>query len=103
MAIRNKASQAPSLKQILKSLGKKKQRRNHDMEGEDVPRGHFPVYVGENRSRYVVPISWLTHPQFQTFLQQAEDEFGFVHDTALTIPCDELLFRSFISTSRHNY
>lgn len=58
----------------------------------DVPKGHFAVYVGEKRSRYIVPISLLSHPQFQSLLQRAEEEFGFDHDMGLTIPCEELFF-----------
>lgn len=59
-----------------------------------VPKGHFPVYVGVNRTRYIVPISWLTRPEFQTLLNQAEEEFGFCHDMGLTIPCEEQVFES---------
>jgi len=101
MAIRSKSSklaQNTVLKQILRrcsSLGKK----NEYDQGLplDVPKGHFAVYVGENRSRYIVPISFLTHPQFQSLLRQAEEEFGFDHDMGLTIPCQEVVFRSLTS------
>ncbi|XP_004507523.1 auxin-responsive protein SAUR50 [Cicer arietinum] len=95
----NKLPQNAVLKQILKrcsSLGKKNE-YDHNL---DVPKGHFPVYVGENRSRYVVPISFLTHPEFQSLLRQAEEEFGFDHDMGLTIPCEELVFRSLTSMIR---
>ncbi|CAJ2646553.1 auxin-responsive protein SAUR50-like [Trifolium pratense] len=93
----NKLQQSEVIKQILKrcsSFGKK--------QGlpEDVPRGHFAVYVGENRTRYIVPISWLEHPQFQNLLQRAAEEFGFNHDMGLTIPCDEDVFESLISLMR---
>ncbi|XXG40253.1 hypothetical protein AAC387_Pa01g1021 [Persea americana] len=27
-----------------------------------IPRGHFAVYVGENQTRFVIPISYLKHP-----------------------------------------
>ncbi|XP_027354820.1 auxin-responsive protein SAUR50-like [Abrus precatorius] len=106
MAIRksNKLPQNAVLKQILKrcsSLGKKQQ-HGYDDDGlpVDVPKGHFAVYVGENRSRYIVPISFLTHPEFQSLLRQAEEEFGFDHDMGLTIPCEEVVFRSLTSTMR---
>uniref|UniRef100_A0A5B7BSZ2 Putative auxin-induced protein 15A n=1 Tax=Davidia involucrata TaxID=16924 RepID=A0A5B7BSZ2_DAVIN len=99
MAIRksNKLPQTVVLKQIIKrcsSFGK-----NNDNNGlpEDVPKGHFAVYVGENRSRFIVPISWLGHPEFQSLLQRAEEEFGFNHDMGLTIPCEEVVFRSLTS------
>ncbi|KDP36943.1 hypothetical protein JCGZ_08234 [Jatropha curcas] len=106
MAIRkssNKLSQTTVIKQILKrcsSLGKKQ--GYHDQEGLplDVPKGHFVVYVGENRSRYIVPISFLTRPEFQTLLHEAEEEFGFDHDMGLTIPCQEQVFLSLTSMLR---
>ncbi|XP_022886848.1 auxin-responsive protein SAUR50-like [Olea europaea var. sylvestris] len=86
----NKNIQAAALKQILKrcsSFGKK----------NDVPKGHFVVYVGENRSRYIISIAWLGDTEFQSLLQRAEEEFGFHHDMGLTIPCDEDEFFSLIS------
>ncbi|KAI5684091.1 hypothetical protein M9H77_05319 [Catharanthus roseus] len=99
--------QTAALKQILKkcsSFGRKNNgggyhHHHHDENGtslpHDVPKGHFAVYVGENRSRYIIPISWLAYPEFQNLLQQAEEEFGFnYHDNGLTIPCDEQSFCS---------
>ncbi|KAF7127377.1 hypothetical protein RHSIM_Rhsim11G0185100 [Rhododendron simsii] len=107
MAIRksNKLPQAAVLKQILKrcsSLGKRHGGYDHDHDSLplDVPKGHFAVYVGENRSRYIVPISFLTHPQFQCLLRCAEEEFGFDHEMGLTIPCEEVVFRSLTSMIR---
>ncbi|GFY89745.1 SAUR-like auxin-responsive protein family [Actinidia rufa] len=101
MAIRksNKLTQTAVLKQILKrcsSLGKK-HGYDDDSLPLDVPKGHFAVYVGENRSRFIVPISFLTHPEFQCLLQRAEEEFGFDHEMGLTIPCEEVFFRSLTS------
>ena len=82
-------------------------KKQSNVYGEDengsplnVPKGHFVVYVGENRVRYVVPISFLTRPEFQLLLQQAEEEFGFDHDMGLTIPCEEVVFRSLTSMLR---
>ncbi|XP_004500759.1 auxin-responsive protein SAUR50-like [Cicer arietinum] len=110
MAIRSKSTklvQTTVLKQILKrcsSLGKKNGYEDEEEDDgtlpHDVPKGHFAVYVGENRSRYIVPISFLTHPHFQTLLRQAEEEFGFDHDMGLTIPCQEVVFRSLTSMIR---
>ncbi|WZZ33717.1 hypothetical protein YC2023_017118 [Brassica napus] len=92
----SKLTQTAMIKQILKrcsSLGKRQSNvYSEDENGQplDVPKGHFVVYVGENRVRYVVPISFLTRPEFQLLLQQAEEEFGFEHDMGLTIPCEEV-------------
>ncbi|GLT86127.1 hypothetical protein SLE2022_042890 [Rubroshorea leprosula] len=105
MAIRksSKQPQTAVLKQILKrcsSLGRKHGYDDDDGLPLDVPKGHFPVYVGENRTRHIVPISFLSHPEFQCLLRQAEEEFGFDHDMGLTIPCEEVVFRSLTSMLR---
>ncbi|KAJ8762363.1 hypothetical protein K2173_007521 [Erythroxylum novogranatense] len=104
MAVRrsNKLPQTAVIKQIFRrcsSLGKK---QGYEQVGLplDVPKGHFVVYVGENRSRYIVPISFLSRPEFQVLLQQAEEEFGFDHEMGLTIPCPEEVFQSLTSTLR---
>ena len=101
----SKLTQTAMLKQIIKrcsSLGKK---QCYDEEGLplDVPKGHFPVYVGENRTRYIVPITFLSHPEFLILLQQAEEEFGFHHMGGLTIPCEEVVFLSLTSMIRWDW
>ncbi|KAK4780914.1 hypothetical protein SAY87_017020 [Trapa incisa] len=109
MAIGKPAAKMPqtaALKQILKkcsTFARRSSSSNSWVEEDgglprDVPRGHFAVYVGENRSRYIVPISWLGHPQFQCLLQRAEEEYGFDHDMGITIPCEEIAFRSLITS-----
>ncbi|CAJ2679487.1 unnamed protein product [Trifolium pratense] len=84
-------------KQILRSQKYSK----HHFSGEisskkiihhDVPKGHFPVYVGdkddEYMKRFVVPISYLKQPMFQALLSCAEEEFGFEHPMGnIVIPC----------------
>ncbi|CAK8569077.1 unnamed protein product [Lathyrus sativus] len=98
-----KLPQTQLIKQILKrcsSLTKKQQQQSYDDPRLHVPKGHFVVYVGENRSRYIVPISFLTRPEFQNLLHQAEEEFGFDHDMGLTIPCDQDAFESLTSMLR---
>ncbi|KAM6591789.1 hypothetical protein CsatA_014394 [Cannabis sativa] len=122
MAMKKLPQRAVMIKQIIKrcsSFGKKNNINIIDEEEEeevlgfynnnnknnndgdnipnDVPKGHFAVYVGENRRRYIIPIWWLTQPEFQTLLQRAEEEFGFNHHMGLTIPCEELTFQNLIS------
>lgn len=60
----------------------------------DVPKGYFPVYVGESeKKRFVIPISYLNQPSFRDLLSQAEKQFGFDHPMGgLTIPCREDIF-----------
>ncbi|KAL3515073.1 hypothetical protein ACH5RR_021975 [Cinchona calisaya] len=64
----------------------------------DVPKGHFAVYVGETYRRFVIPISYLNHPLFQDLLHWSEEEFGCNHPMGgLTIPCSEDYFINLIS------
>ncbi|XP_021752966.1 auxin-responsive protein SAUR21-like [Chenopodium quinoa] len=65
-----------------------------------VPKGYIPVYVGDlaDKKRYMVPLSYLSHPAFQDLLQHAEEEFGFnLTMGGLTIPCSEEKFFSLTS------
>ncbi|KAL6606590.1 hypothetical protein ACP70R_042243 [Stipagrostis hirtigluma subsp. patula] len=106
---------AAGLKQILKrcsSLGRRQQQHGgyggpeeeeEEEEEEtaglpsDVPRGHFAVYVGERRRRFVVPIALLDRPEFRSLLRRAEEEFGFAAGGILVLPCEEVAFRSLTS------
>ncbi|WOK95337.1 auxin-induced protein 15A-like [Canna indica] len=101
MAVKRQA-QSTVLKQILKRCSSSGRGEEEEEEGlpVDVPKGHFVVYVGERRSRFIVPISYLDRPEFQRLLRQAEEEFGFKHHMGLTIPCDEVAFRSLTSALR---
>ncbi|KAL7251420.1 hypothetical protein ACSBR1_013288 [Camellia fascicularis] len=54
----------------------------HDIEppqtaSPGTPTGHFAVYVGKERRRFVVPTGFLSHPLFKMLLEKAYDEFGF--------------------------
>ncbi|GMI84051.1 SMALL AUXIN UPREGULATED RNA 42 [Hibiscus trionum] len=73
-------------KSLSLSLGKKwKQEQSSAL----VPQGHFAVVAGcgEEPRRFVVPLSYLTHPGFLLLLEQAAEEYGFERKGALTIPC----------------
>ncbi|BFG34492.1 hypothetical protein CerSpe_207660 [Prunus speciosa] len=56
---------------------------------EDVKKGHFAVIAvdGDEPKRFVVALSYLTHPTFLKLLEQAAEEYGFDHEGAITIPC----------------
>ncbi|KAK8454747.1 hypothetical protein SEVIR_4G025700v4 [Setaria viridis] len=120
MAIKKGGAAAAGLKQILRrcsSLGRRQQQQQQQHSGyeeeeeeygeeeaaglpSDVPRGHFAVYVGERRRRFVVPIALLDRPEFRSLLRRAEEEFGFAGAGAggiLVLPCEEVAFRSLTS------
>nr|GMC87085.1 auxin-responsive protein SAUR21-like [Ipomoea batatas] len=81
-----------------KGLRRSSSRTNRENE---VPKGHFAVYVGESKKkRFVIPISYLKDPSFQDLLSQAEEEFGFDYLMGgITIPCPEDTFLDIISRS----
>ncbi|CAI9104992.1 OLC1v1003807C1 [Oldenlandia corymbosa var. corymbosa] len=56
---------------------------------DDVKEGHFAVIAcdGYEFKRFVVPLSYLTHPTFLRLLEMAAEEYGFDREGALMIPC----------------
>ncbi|QCD88676.1 SAUR family protein [Vigna unguiculata] len=63
-----------------------------------VPKGYLAVYVGEEKKRFLIPVSYLNQPSFQDLLSQLEEEFGHDHPMGgLTIPCCEDVFQCIIS------
>ncbi|KAM1803856.1 hypothetical protein ACFX12_029787 [Malus domestica] len=75
------------------SLGRSKPSNYSDANStnvpEDVKEGHFAVIAvdGDEPKRFVMSLSYLTHPTFLKLLEQAAEEYGFDHEGALTIPC----------------
>lgn len=61
------------------------------------PVGHLPVYVGEGRHRFLIPVSFLSHPLFSMLLERAYKEFGFEQSTGLILPCDASIFQEVVS------
>lgn len=89
------------MKELVKRWSSKKKKNEREEEEKglpmDVPKGHFVVYVGEKRGRYIVPISFLRHHEFQKLLHEAAQEFGFHHQSGLTIPCQQHVFESLVT------
>nr|GMD33087.1 auxin-responsive protein SAUR15-like [Ipomoea batatas]GMD88413.1 auxin-responsive protein SAUR15-like [Ipomoea batatas] len=64
---------------------------------EKTAAGSLAVYVGEERQRFVVPTSYLSHPLFKILLEKAYDEFGFAQRGGLAVPCSVAAFREVVS------
>ncbi|KAL5710611.1 hypothetical protein ACHQM5_021153 [Ranunculus cassubicifolius] len=71
---------------------------NNDESSSPVtPTGFFAVYVGEERQRFVVPTSFLSHPLFKMLLEKAENEFGYEQRNGLVVPCSVSAFQEVVS------
>uniref|UniRef100_A0ACD5ZBA3 Uncharacterized protein n=1 Tax=Avena sativa TaxID=4498 RepID=A0ACD5ZBA3_AVESA len=47
----------------------------------------------QEEERFVVPVGYLKHPLFVGLLKEAEEEYGFRQQGAITIPCGVETFR----------
>ncbi|XP_059637835.1 protein SMALL AUXIN UP-REGULATED RNA 51 [Cornus florida] len=68
-----------------------------------VPRGYLAVYVGPELRRFIIPTSYLTHPVFKVLLEKVEEEFGFDHSGALTIPCEIETFKYLLKCMENHH
>lgn len=66
-----------------------------------VKKGWVAVRVGDQNQRFVIPISYLNNPHFQTLLHQASELYDYRTDGPLMLPCsvqDFLHLQSHIQT-----
>lgn len=72
-------------------LGKRSTEEEEGEGGGGVPpKGWMGIRVGgegEEQKRFIVPVEYLNHPLFLGLLKVAEEEYGFKHEGAITIPC----------------
>ncbi|KAL6145543.1 hypothetical protein ACLB2K_056229 [Fragaria x ananassa] len=76
--------------------------RDSDVQGGNspstkTPTGFLAVYVGEERQRFVVPTSFLSHPLFKMLLEKAYNEFGFQQRNGLVVPCSVSAFEEVVN------
>ena len=65
---------------------------NQSNDQKPVPRGYFPVYVGEEHKKYVIPISCLSSTRFQALLNEFESEIEA--SKPITLPCSTMVFET---------
>ncbi|XP_074313901.1 auxin-responsive protein SAUR71-like [Silene latifolia] len=61
-----------------------------------VPEGHFTVIAG-NGERFVVELRHLRNPAVLKLLKEAEEEYGFQQEGALSVPCTPLQLQTILS------
>ncbi|KAK4369204.1 hypothetical protein RND71_012996 [Anisodus tanguticus] len=52
------------------------------------PSGSLAVYVGPERTRFVIPTRFLNLPVFISLLDKAAEEFGYQRTGGLFLPCE---------------
>ncbi|XP_058071292.1 auxin-responsive protein SAUR71-like [Magnolia sinica] len=57
-----------------------------------IPKGHLPVYVGEEMKRFVVRAELLNRPIFVELLKRSSQEYGYNQNGVLKIPCRVSVF-----------
>ena len=61
------------------------------------PVGFLPVYVGEKRQRFIIPVHFLSHPLFRMLLERAHREYGF-QQSGLMFPCSAAIFQEVVTS-----
>jgi hypothetical protein len=50
------------------------------------------TYVGKELKQFIIPMDYLNYHMFKALLEKVEEEFGFNHKGALTLPYDPVVF-----------
>lgn len=76
------------------------EQREKAMAPQDVKEGYFAVFAVkcEKPKRFVVELGYLRNPAFLKLLDQAEEEYGFQHEGALTVPCSPEELQKILTT-----
>lgn len=63
------------------------------------PSGHIPMYVGEGRKRYDVPVEYLKFHKLRELLMQSQEDgfLDFKIDGPITLPCTTDTFDQFLN------
>ncbi|WVZ04110.1 hypothetical protein V8G54_024916 [Vigna mungo] len=57
-----------------------------DQEMRKAPKGQFVVYVGEQLTRFTLPLSCLKNPIFQQLLKKSAEEYGYSNSRGIVLP-----------------
>ncbi|KAK7268014.1 hypothetical protein RIF29_20696 [Crotalaria pallida] len=87
---------------LKRSYKEEEESTNSLLTTPTTPTGFFALYVGDERQRYVVPTSYLSHPLFKMLLEKAYDEFGFAQRNGLVVPCSVSSFEEVVNAVECN-
>ncbi|OIV93608.1 hypothetical protein TanjilG_04840 [Lupinus angustifolius] len=97
----DKIRQIARLKQLLtrwKQLTLLRNRTLNDTVSSPLPpSGFLFIYVGPERQRFVIPARFLNLPIFASLLKQSEEEFGFIFNGGLVLPCQVGFFNNIVN------
>ncbi|XP_075494703.1 auxin-responsive protein SAUR32-like [Primulina tabacum] len=88
-------------------------RGRREVIGSGVRKGCLAIMVGQGaeQRRFVIPVEYLNHPRFTQLLKEAEEEYGFNQEGAISIPCHveefsevtDLIDKETASHQQHNH
>lgn len=75
---------------VYEKLLESEEQKRSNSSSTTTTRGSFPIYVGEDRKRYMVPTAVANSPPFVAMLDQYQDEIS--RSGPLTLPCSAAAF-----------
>ncbi|MCI09579.1 SAUR-like auxin-responsive family protein [Trifolium medium] len=75
---------------------------SEELVAEDVREGYFAVVAmkdGEIK-RFIIGLEYLSDPEFIGLLDQAQEEYGFMHKGAIAVPCQPQQLQNIIDGHR---
>jgi SAUR family protein len=75
---------------------------SEELVPEDVREGYFAVVAmkdGEMK-RFIIGLEYLSDPEFLGLLDQAKEEYGFMHKGAIVVPCQPQQLQNIIDGQR---
>jgi SAUR family protein len=89
-------------KGISHFVHKRRDFREEELVPEDVREGYFAVVAmkdGEIK-KFIIGLEYLSDPEFLGLLDQAKEEYGFMHKGAIAVPCQPQQLQNIIDGQR---
>ncbi|XVE48780.1 hypothetical protein DITRI_Ditri01bG0030100 [Diplodiscus trichospermus] len=69
---------------------------NHSSTSSVVDKGCFVIYTMD-KTRFVIPLAFLSNSIFCELFKMSEEEFGLPSDGPITLPCDSVVMNYIVS------